>query len=155
MKITVCGSIAFYTQMESVRDQLKQIGHEAKIPELALEVPEEFGSGKNVYFGKYVEDNGGIDAFAPDHALWSLKEGAIRDHFEKIEWSDGILVSNYEKRGVDGYVGGNTLMEIALAFYLRKPIYILNPVSSSLSYKQEILGMKPICINGNLEAIPL
>src|SRR3989344_3798700 len=57
MKITPCGSIAFYKEMESVRDQLLKLGHVVKIPELALEVPQEFGSGKKVYFGKYIEKN--------------------------------------------------------------------------------------------------
>ena len=81
---------------------------------------------------------GGIDAFAPDHSIWDLKEDAIKDHFEKIKWGDGILVANYEKRGIGGYVGGNTLIEIGMAFYLKKRIFILNPISSEISYKQEI-----------------
>lgn len=153
MKITVCGSIGFYQEMEVARDRLLQLGHQVKIPELALEVPQEFGGGKKVYFGKYIEENGGIDAFLADHRIWNLKEGAIRDHYEKIDWADAIFVANHEKRGIQGYIGGNTLIEIGVAFYLKKPIYILNPVSSELSYKQEILGMKPIFLNGNLETI--
>lgn len=153
MKITICGSIGFYKEMESARDQLVELGHEVKIPELTLEVPEEFGGGKKVYFGQYVEENGGMNAFPAGHKLWDLKEGAIKDHFEKIEGTDAILVINPEKRGVAGYVGGNTLIEIGVAFYLKKPIYIFNPVSSELSYKQEILGMKPIILDGNLNNI--
>lgn len=153
MKITICGSIGFYKEMESARDQLVELGHEVKIPELTLEVPEEFGGGKKVYFGQYVEENGGMNAFPAGHKLWDLKEGAIKDHFKKIEETDAILVINPEKRGVAGYVGGNTLIEIGVAFYLQKPIYIFNPVSSELSYKQEILGMKPIVLNGNLNNI--
>jgi hypothetical protein len=153
MKITICGSIGFYEDMEQVRDDLVSLGHEVKIPELALEVPQEFGSGKKVYFGKFIEENGGIDAFHSEHAIWDLKHGAIKDHFEKIEWADAILVLNPEKRGVEGYVGGNTLIEIGVAFYLHKKIFILNPVSSELSYKQEILGMKPVLLNGDLSLI--
>src|SRR3989344_5956359 len=153
MKITVCGSIAFYKEMELVRDELIKLGHEVKIPELALEVPEKFGGGRKVYFGKYIEENGGIDAFSPQHDIWNLKEGAIRDHYEKIDWADAILVANHDKRGITGYIGGNTLIEIGVAFYFKKPIYILNPVSSELSYKQEIYGMKPILLNGDLNNI--
>lgn len=153
MKITLCGSIAFYKEMETVRDELTTLGHEVLIPELALEVPQEFGGGKKVYFGEYIEKNGGIDAFPEDHPLWDLKEGAIRDHYKKIEWGDAILVVNPEKRGVPGYVGGNTLIEIGLAFYLEKKIYILHPVSSTLSHKQEIMGMKPTILSGDLQKI--
>ncbi len=153
MKITICGSIGFYKEIESIRDKLLTHGHEIKIPELALEVPQEFGAGKKIYFGQYIEQNGGIDAFPAQHRIWDLQEGAINDHYEKIDWCDGILVINHEKRGIAGYVGGNTLIEIGVAFYLKKKIYILNPVSSELSYKQEIMGMKPVMLDGNLSLI--
>ena len=136
MKITLCGSIGFYHKMESARDELLALGHEVKIPELAMEVPVEFGGGKKVYFGEYIEQNGGMDAFPVGHKIWDLKEGAIEDHFRKIEWCDAVLIINEEKRGITGYVGGNTLIEIGTAFYLKKKIYILNPVSSEISYKQ-------------------
>lgn len=153
MKITICGSIGFYKEMEEARDELVKLGYEVKIPELALEAPEQFGGDKKIYFGKFIEDNGGIDAFPAGHEIWSLKEGAIRDHYEKIDWADAILVINEEKRGIPGYVGGNTLIEIGVAFYLKKAIYIMNTVSSKLSYKQEILGMKPIMLHGDLSRI--
>ncbi len=136
--------------MEVARDELVKLGHKVKIPELALEVPKQFGGGKKVYFGKYIEGNGGMDAFPAGHEIWNMKEGAIRDHYEKIDWADAILVINHEKRGIEGYIGGNTLIEIGVAFYQKKKIYILNQVSSELSYKQEILGMKPIMLNGIL-----
>lgn len=153
MKITICGSIGFYQAMEAARDELIKLGHEVKIPELALEVPEEFGSGKKVYFGKFIEENGGMDNFPAGHKIWDLKEGAIKDHYAKIDWCEAILVINEAKRGVDGYVGGNTLIEIGVAFYLSKKIFILHPVSSELSYKQEILGMKPVLLNSDLTLI--
>ena len=150
MKITICGSMVFYKEMKSARDELIKSGHEVKIPELALEVPQELGGGKKVYFGQYIEQNGGIDTFPAEHKIWDMKEGAINDHYEKIDWCDGILVVNHEKKGISGYVGGNTLIEIGVAFYLKKKIFILNPVSSELSYKQEIMGMRPVMLNGNL-----
>lgn len=153
MKITICGSIGFYKEIESARDELVKYGHKVKIPELALEAPKEFGGGKKVYFGQYIEQNGGIDAFPAGHEIWNMKEGAINDHYEKIDWCDGILVVNHEKRSINGYVGGNTLIEIGVAFYLKKKIYILNPVSSELSYKQEILGMKPTIIGGDFSLL--
>ena len=152
MKITICGSIAFYKEMEEVKEALEQKGHEVLIPLLSAETAE-FGGDKKIHFGKYIEDNGGIDAFAPNDKIWGMKEGAIWDHFKKIDWCDAVLITNYEKRGVEGYIGGNTLIEIGIAFYTHKPIYILNPVSSELSYKVEILGMKPIMLDGNLDAI--
>lgn len=153
MKITICGSIAFYEEMEKIKTALEEKGHEVFIPLLSNEAPAEMGGGKKIYFGKYIEDNGGMDAFPPEHKLWDLKEKAIRDHYDKIEWCDAVLISNHEKRGIEGYIGGNTLIEIGVAFFLKKPIYILNPISSELSYKQEIYAMKPILLNGNINLI--
>lgn len=137
--------MTFYTEMTVLKDGLEVLGHEVLIPSLALEVP-----GEDKYFGQYMEDNGGIDNFPEGHPLWQLKSDAISEHFEKIEKSDCILVANYDKKGIVGYVGGNTLIEIGLAFYLKKKIFILNNPSSELSYKQEIMGMKPKILNGDL-----
>ncbi len=145
--------MAFLNEMERVQNELIQNGHEVKIPELMLETQSKFGVGKTVNFGSYIEERGGMDAFPPDHELWDLKESAIKDHFEKMNWSDAILVVNKEKHGITGYVGGNTLIEIGVAYYQKKPIYILNDVSSELSYKQEILGLKPIFLEGDLNRI--
>lgn len=153
MKITVCGSIAFYQEMENLKEELAARGHEVFIPLLSNEAPVEMGGGKKIYFGQYVEENGGIDAFPPEHEIWNLKEMAIRDHYDKIEWCDAIVVSNHEKKGVAGYIGGNTLIEIGVAFFLKKKIYILNPISSQLSYKQEIYGMKPVLLDGDLSRL--
>lgn len=58
----------------------------------------------------------------------------------------------YEK-SKDGYIGGAVLMEMAIAFYLKKPIYILNPIDESSKYKEELYGMFPKIINGNLSKI--
>jgi hypothetical protein len=73
-------------------------------------------------------------------------------HFDKVEWSDAILVLNYCKNGVDNYIGANTLLEMGLAFHLNKNIYLLNEIPE-LSYKEEILGMFPIVINNDLAKI--
>lgn len=153
MKITICGSMAFYDEMKRIQLALEEVGHAVKIPELSLEMPEKYGGGREVYFGQYIEEHGGIDAFPEGDEIWDMKEGAIRDHFDKIAWSDGILVVNQEKRGVSGYIGGNTLIEVGHAFHLGKKIYILHHVSPELSYKQEIMGMKPVTIMGDLAKI--
>lgn len=70
------------------------------------------------------------------------KAEAIREHFSKIEESDAVLIVNPEKRGIAGYIGGNSLMEMALAFYLKKPIY-LTEMRSDVSYAEEVGGMLP------------
>ncbi|MCX6794136.1 MAG: nucleoside 2-deoxyribosyltransferase [Candidatus Gottesmanbacteria bacterium] len=73
----------------------------------------------------------------------------IREHFRKIEQSDAILILNYEKKGVPGYVGGNTFLEMGYAFGLGKKIYLLYPVPD-MDYSVEMHAMKPIVLNGDL-----
>lgn len=153
MKLTLCGSIAFYTQMEVLKEELESIGHEVRMPQLDKEAEMEFGGERKINFDAYITEHGGIDAFAPDHAIWDVKREAINDHFRKIEWAEAIVVANFEKRGIAGYIGGNTLIEIGLAFYLHKGIYVLNPVSSEISYKQEIYGMGAVLLDGELSKI--
>jgi len=152
MKITLCGSIAHYEQMKMLEEELVELGHEVKLPELRKEAVN-FGGGKVANFGDFIRDNGGMDAFDVDHEIWDSKHDAILDHFVKIEWADGVLVANYEKNKIDGYVGANTLIEIGLAFYLKKKIYILNPISSELSQRQEIYAMHPTFLEGDVEQI--
>jgi len=152
MKITVCGSIAFYSEIEKLKEELETRGHEVAIPRLDKIVPQ-YSNDRKINFMEYIENNGGIDAFPPEDPIWTAKYDALNDHFRKIEWADAIIVANHKKRGVEGYIGGNTLIEIGLAFYLKKVIYILNPISSELSYKQEIYGMKPVLLDGDLNLI--
>ncbi|MFW5887968.1 MAG: hypothetical protein ACOCUH_04150 [Bacteriovoracia bacterium] len=87
-----------------------------------------------------------------DTWIWDRKAEAIRNHFEKIEWSDAVLVTNYDKNDISGYIGGNTLMEIGIAFFLNKPVYLFNRIPE-ISYKEEILGIKPIILERDLSKI--
>jgi hypothetical protein len=81
---------------------------------------------------------------------YKKKASLMREHFKKVVECDAVLVLNYEKNGTQGYIGGNGLMEMALAFHLRRPIYILNPVLESSPLYEEILGVNPVFLNGSL-----
>lgn len=74
-------------------------------------------------------------------------------NFEKIAQSDAILVINNIKNGIEGYIGANVLMEIGLAFYLKKNIYIWNPIEEDASYKEELLAFNVVYINNDLDKI--
>ncbi|MCM8764411.1 MAG: hypothetical protein NC830_03490, partial [Candidatus Omnitrophica bacterium] len=117
MKITICGSIAFYDEMVNIKKELERLEHIVKMPPSALRNSnEEVISSKEFYKIRKQEN-------IKDEWVWALKESAIREHFKKIEWADAILVLNYEKNNIQGYVGPSTLMEMGLAFYLNKKIY--------------------------------
>lgn len=61
-------------------------------------------------------------------------------------------MTNYDKNDIPGYIGGNTLMEMGVAFFLRKPIYLLKHVPM-LPYREEVIGMKPIVIEHDLSRL--
>lgn len=86
---------------------------------------------------------------------WGKKTELMNQHFEKVVEGDAILVLNYEKNGLPGYIGGNVLMEMAIAFYHKKPIYVLHPVSAASPIYEEILGMQPVFLDGKLENLKL
>ena len=146
MKITICGSIAFYDEMLKAKNELEKLGHEVKLP--PLEVPGE--NGEMISVKEYYE----IRKNTPENTgwIWDRKEQAIRAHFEKVEWSEAVLILNCDKNGIVGYVGANTLIEMGLAFHLRKKIFLLNQIPE-ISYREEILGIKPTALNGDLQKI--
>jgi nucleoside 2-deoxyribosyltransferase len=71
----------------------------------------------------------------------------------KIRNCDAILVlNNLEKQGRKNYISGCSFLEMGFAHALGKKIFLLDGIPN-VSYKEEILAMKPIVLNGNLERI--
>lgn len=117
MKITLCGSIAFFDEMLKLKTQLEQLGHEVKLP--PTEEPD--GDGKMIPVLTYYQIR--KTAKPTDTWVWDRKAQAMREHFDKVAWADAIVVLNETKHNVPNYIGGNTLMEMGVAFYLHKKIY--------------------------------
>ena len=146
MKITICGSIAFYKEMLEIKNKLEQLGHQVKTP--PCEIKDENGnmiSVQDYYSQRKAETNN-------SSWIWDKKEEAMRLHFQKVEWSEAVLILNYDKNNIPNYIGANTLLEMGLAFHLYKKLFLLNDIPE-ISYKEEILGMKPIIINNDLSKI--
>ncbi len=146
MNITLCGSIAFIDEMDAVRKELESMGHTVEMP--PLEVMD--GEGKMIPVKEYYALRKSVTD--DTHWIWKKKTEVMRNYFDKVARAEAILVCNHDKNGIAGYVGPNTLLEMGLAFHLRKPIYLLNPIPE-ISYKEEILGMQPIVISGDLKRI--
>ncbi|HII72787.1 TPA: hypothetical protein HA265_08580 [Candidatus Woesearchaeota archaeon] len=146
MKITICGSIAFYDEMLQTKKELEALGHQAKLPPSEIQDDD----GNIIPVMKYYEMR--KKESSDTSWIWDEKEKAMRAHFDKVEWSDAVLLLNCDKKGIKGYVGANTLLEAGLAMHLKKPIFLLNQIPE-MDYKEEILGMKPIVINGDLRKI--
>lgn len=135
MKIVICGSMSFARQMVLYKKKLEKLGHKVFISPLAKDYilgkrkkgPEELGAKKEI--------------------------DALKLYFKKIEDSEAILVLNYRHKNIDGFIGGNTLIEMGFAHVLGRKIYLLNKPSKKLDYLTEILFMEPIILGGNLREI--
>jgi len=141
MKITICASAKFAKEMVEIKKILEGKGYEVLLPEMA----ESFATGKlNLNDFK----SGRTDA------NFKKKYNLVRKHFEEVAKGDVILVLNYDRDEINkNYIGGNTFAEMAIAFYLKKPIYLLNPVPEYASYAEEIKSMDPIILNGDLSKL--
>ena len=146
MKIAICGSIAFYQEMLEIKAKLENLGHEIVLPPTQIKDQ----NGDLISVEKYYEIR--KNAKDDDKWIWERKAELIKSYFQKEVWADAILVLNHDKNDIAGYIGGNTLMEMGVAFFLDKKIFLLNPIPE-ISYKEEILAMSPIVINQEISKI--
>lgn len=146
MKITICGSMVFYKEMIDTKSGLEKMAHEVQIP--IDKISDENGELMSVEYYNNLRKN----FLITQEEYGAKKKEAILKHFSKIDWCNFILVANYDKNGIKNYIGANTLVEMGLALYLQRGIYLLNPVPN-VSYKEEIFGMRPIILNGDLSLI--
>lgn len=136
MKIAICGTMKFSREMVDVAEKLKEYGHEPILPKLMPDL-RDFHEIRDVE-GKEEE-------------FYEYKRNALKEHFDKIKNADAILVLNYDNDNIKNNVGGNTLIEIGVAFERNKKIFLLNPIPEGLTYTEELQAIKPIVLNGDLE----
>ncbi len=137
MTIAVCGSLTFHAEMRDVQRALERLGHAVLVPKsLDLIDRGEFKKPETV----------------KERLAAERKYDFIREHFRHIQSADAVIVVNPEKHGIDGYVGGNSFLEMGLAFHLGKPIYLLYGIPH-MDYELEIAAMHPVVIHGDLTRI--
>ncbi len=136
MTITICGSMQFHDEMLKTKIELEALGHVVFIPSGV------YDKSRNEF---YVDTD-------EERVTVKIEHDLIREHFRYIEQSEAILVLNYDKKGVTGYIGGNTFLEMGLAFWLGKKIYLLNPIPH-MDYLTEMHAMQPVVLNGDLSRL--
>jgi non-canonical (house-cleaning) NTP pyrophosphatase len=134
MTITICGSVSFFDAMEEIRTRLEHKGYVVYAP---IKIP----GFDYATQGESVET-----------AQAKIAHDLINSHYRKIENSDAILVVNLEKKGVSGYVGGNTLLEMGFAYVLNRKIFVYADLAH-MPYYSEMMGMEPVVINEDLDQI--
>lgn len=141
--ITICSSASFYKQAVDIEAQLTERGYHVLLPITAVRMKAS---------GDFEVSH--VKTWYADANDYHKKAALMRGHFEKVARGDAILVLNYEKHAVQNYIGGNVLMEMSLAFWLKKPIFILNEYPKGSAFEEEIKGMEPILLHGDLAALP-
>lgn len=143
MKMIICGSIDATYKIKEISDELRALGHETEIPLTSQKILN--GELTMDEFHKEKDING-------DHAFRKIQDDVIKRYFKLIGDGDAVFVVNEKKKDIENYIGGNTFLEMAFAHVLDKKIFLLNPIPE-ISYKDELLAMQPIILDGDLNKI--
>jgi hypothetical protein len=135
MKIAICGSMYFSKEMLDTKSRLEKMGHIVSVPSDIHDCV------KNPELSMDMEH--------------CLRTNVQEECFDSVANSDAILVLNYDKKGIEGYIGGATLMEIGIAQHFKKKIFLLYPPPKieDIRYSLEIQLAKPAILNGDLNLL--
>jgi nucleoside 2-deoxyribosyltransferase len=138
MKIMIVGSMCFAKEMVETKKLLETLAHQVALP---------------CDTDDHLKDPTLRDDPERDRKH-SIEKDVYQKCFEILASNDAILALNKEQRGIEGYIGAATLMEIGLAYYLKKRIFLLNPVSSKERYAEDITILGVTILRGDLTKIP-
>lgn len=129
--VAICGSMAHKEQWLEVIAQLRDSGLIVSAPDL--------------------NEKTDWSAFS-DEQVVQQKGWLVRRHFANIATAKTVLICNYEKRGIDNYIGSNSFLEMGAGFIYGKPVYILNGVPQQ-DNRDEILALDPTVLHGDLNIL--
>ena len=139
MKITICGSISNAKKICAIKVKLEAAGHTVYSHELMK---------------RYAEDDEDLKRqIKKEHYNVKIKHNTFRWYYNAIKKSDAILVCNFKKHGIPGYIGGSVLFEMAHAHILNKKIYLLHNIPKIIYYQDEIKAAQPVVLKGNINNI--
>jgi len=135
MKILIACSKHFYDKIPEIEADLKNKGHKITMPNSYENPLKELELKK-------------LDKEA--HIKW--KSEMMKKDEKNIAPQDAILVLNFQKNNIPNYIGGATFLEIYTAWKLNKKVFLFNPLPKC-SFTDELIGINPTIINGNLNLI--
>jgi hypothetical protein len=135
MKVFIICSKKFYAQVADVQKKLEAQGHVITLP--------------NSYDDPTAEERY-RNLGTANHSKW--KAGMLQHSSTVISKNDAVLVLNFEKGGVQNYIGGATFIEMYDAFRLQKKIFLFNEIPEGI-LRDEIMGFTPTVINGDLRKV--
>lgn len=131
--------MAFSKEMMDAKKTLESMGHTVFVPhdiEDHLEKPD------------LVDDLSG-------NMQHVIETDVMRKCFDLVAQSDAVLVLNLHRKGINGYIGTSTLMEIGLAYYLGKKLFLYNDIPhwDEVRWAHEINIMQPTIVHGDLSKV--
>jgi hypothetical protein len=141
--ITICTSSSFYRQAVDLAEEFEKAGFNVLLPDMAHNMKKASDFERKNF-----------QPWLTDPSKYYVKGELMHGHFDKVAVADAIFVINDEKHGVPNYIGGNVLMEMALAFHLGIPIFIQNEVPEESAFMEEIYGMQPVTLKGKASDFP-
>lgn len=131
--------MAFSKEMMDAKKTLESMGHAVFVPhdiEDHLEKPD------------LVDDLSG-------NMQHVIETDVMRKCFDLVAHSDAVLVLNLHRKGINGYIGTSTLMEIGLAYYLGKKLFLYNDIPhwDDVRWAHEINIMQPTIVHGDLSRV--
>ncbi len=139
MKIAIIGSMKFAKDMVELKKELNLMGHEASIP---------VGTEPHLKDKNFVEN-------LEKNLKFCIENNVMRDNFEQVAKHDAVLVLNKKRNGIDGYIGISALLEMGIAHYLKKKIFLMFPTPhyNDARWAHEVAIMEPKVLNGDVSKI--
>mgnify|MGYP001578816646 FL=1 len=133
----ICSSMQFAKEMLTAKEALETKGHQIVMSQDVA----------------HYSDNPNTKEIFEDELKQAQKGNSLYEGLERVTESDALLILNYPKNGVEGYIGTSVFMEIGLGYYLKKKIYLLYPIDKNQKYALEIALVDPIILGGDLNKI--
>jgi len=133
----IAGSFSFAEEIAKIKKQLEDMDHTIL-------------TTKDLELRANVSD---IKSSFEEKLKQCIKYDLLRDGFNQVAASDAVLICNYPKNNIKGYLGTSVLMELAIAYYLNKKVFLLYDYDKSQSYGLEVAIINPVILNNNLSKI--
>lgn len=148
MIITICASVDFSPRIIKIKNFFEKRNNLVNIPYFTKMMID-----GDLTYQQYMDtkEKGGDIALRMDQDIDFFKR-----YWNYIADSDAVLVLNLQKNGINGYIGGNTLVEMGFAHIAGTKLYLFNPIpkrSERMHYVDELEDLKPTVINGDLSLI--
>ena len=139
----------FLDRMNNIKIKLESFGHSVVAPTLT---EKEIETGADTFMD-YVNAEGGVEKVLPDNDIWKIKERGMMDYKKIMDNTDVLLVCNFDKGEKKNRIGDNTFMEMGYAFFIGKKICVLQAPPYGDDKIEEVLGMRPTFLYGDLEKL--